>query len=110
MSYLGISKEFTVKVYPTVTKFETEDTKVDVLKDESKPFPKVTGTLLDDEEEDFSSAVTWTSSDENVVTTEDGKIKGIDAGTATITGKIGSREVATLPVTVNEKCWCCCRM
>lgn len=103
VSYLGISKEFTVKVYPTVTKFETEDTKVDVLKDESKSFPKVTGTLLDDEEEDFSSAVTWTSSDENVVTTEDGKIKGIDAGTATITGKIGSREVATLPVTVNEK-------
>ncbi|WP_433940722.1 Ig-like domain-containing protein [Paenibacillus lautus] len=103
VSYLGISKEFTVKVYPTVTKFETEDTKVDVLKDESKSFPKVTGTLLDDEEEDFSSAVTWTSNDENVVTTEDGKIKGIDAGTATITGKIGSREVATLPVTVNEK-------
>lgn len=103
VSYLGISKEFTVKVYPTVTKFETEDTKVDVLKGESKSFPKVTGTLLDDEEEDFSSAVTWTSSDENVVTTEDGKIKGIDAGTATITGKIGSREVATLPVTVNEK-------
>lgn len=103
VSYLGISKEFTVKVYPTVTKFETEDTKLDVLKDESKSFPKVTGTLLDDEEEDFSSAVTWTSSDENVVTTEDGKIKGIDAGTATITGKIGSREVATLPVTVNEK-------
>ncbi|WFB56681.1 Ig-like domain-containing protein [Paenibacillus sp. BR1-192] len=103
VSYLGISKEFTVKVYPTVTKFETEDTKVEVLKDESKSFPKVTGTLLDDEEEDFSSAVTWTSSDENVVTTEDGKIKGIDAGTATITGKIGSREVATLPVTVNEK-------
>ncbi|MFB4326305.1 Ig-like domain-containing protein [Priestia sp. BR_2] len=103
VSYLGISKEFTVKVYPTVTKFETEDTKLDVLKDESKSFPKVTGTLLDDEEEDFSSAVTWTSSDENVVTTEDGKIKGIDAGTATIIGKIGSREVATLPVTVNEK-------
>lgn len=103
VSYLGISKEFTVKVYPTVTKFVTEDTKLDVLKDESKSFPKVTGTLLDDEEEDFSSAVTWTSSDENVVTTENGKIKGIDAGTATITGKIGSREVATLPVTVNEK-------
>lgn len=103
VSHLGISKEFTVKVYPTVIKFETEDTKLDVLKDESKSFPKVTGTLLDDEEEDFSSAVTWTSSDENVVTTEDGKIKGIDAGTATITGKIGSREVATLPVTVNEK-------
>ncbi|SEK20346.1 Ig-like domain (group 2) [Paenibacillus sp. cl141a] len=103
VSYLGISKEFTVKVYPTVTKFETEDTKVDVLKDESKSFPKVTGTLLDDEEEDFSSTVTWTSSDENVVTTENGKIKGINAGTATITGKIGSREVATLPVTVNEK-------
>ena len=40
-----------------------------------------------------------------MVTTEDGKIKAIDAGTATITGKIGSREVATVPVTVNEKCW-----
>ncbi|MGG4345915.1 Ig-like domain-containing protein [Paenibacillus lautus] len=103
VSYLGISKEFTVKVYPTVTKFEAADTEVDVLKGESKSFPKVTGTLLDDEKEDFSSAVTWTSSDEKVVTTEDGKIKAIEAGTATITGKIGSREVATVPVTVNEK-------
>lgn len=103
VSYLGISKEFTVKVYPTVTKFEAADTEVDVLKGESKSFPKVTGTLLDDEKEDFSSAVNWTSSDEKVVTTEDGKIKAIDAGTATITGKIGSREVATVPVTVNEK-------
>lgn len=103
VSHLGISKEFTVKVYPTVTKFEVADSKVEVLKDESKSFPKVTGTLLDDEEQDFSSAVTWTSSDEKVVTTEDGKIKAIEAGTATITGKIGSREVATVPVTVNEK-------
>ncbi|MFE0559830.1 Ig domain-containing protein [Paenibacillus sp. NPDC058910] len=103
VSYLGISKEFTVKVYPTVTKFEAADTEVEVLKGESKSFPKVTGTLLDDEKEDFSSAVKWTSSDENVVTTEDGKIKAINAGTATITGKIGSREVASLPVTVNEK-------
>ena len=106
VSYLGISKEFTVKVYPTVTKFEATETEVDVLKGESKSFPKVTGTLLDDEKEDFSGAVIWTSSDEKVVTTEDGKIKAIDAGTATITGKIGSREVATVPVTVNEKCWC----
>lgn len=103
VSYLGISKEFTVKVYPTVTKFEAADTEVDVLKGESKSFPKVTGTLLDDEKEDFSSAVNWTSSDEKVVTTEDGKIKAIDAGTASITGKIGSRLVATVPVTVNEK-------
>lgn len=103
VSYLGISKEFSVKVYPTVTKFEAADTDVDVLKGESKSFPKVTGTLLDDEKEDFSSAVNWTSSDEKVVTTEDGKIKAIDAGTATITGKIGSRLVATVPVTVNEK-------
>lgn len=103
VSYLGISKEFTVKVYPTVTKFEAADTEVEVLKGESKSFPKVTGTLLDDEKEDFSSAVIWTSSDEKVVTTEDGKIKAIDAGTATITGKIGSREVATVLVTVNEK-------
>ncbi|MBT2764861.1 Ig-like domain-containing protein [Paenibacillus sp. ISL-20] len=103
VSYLGISKEFTVKVYPTVTKFEAADTEVEVLKGESKSFPKVTGTLLDDEKEDFSSAVIWTSSDEKVVTTEDGKIKAIDAGTATITGKIGSKEVATVLVTVNEK-------
>ncbi|MBU5346388.1 Ig-like domain-containing protein [Paenibacillus lautus] len=103
VSYLGISKEFSVKVYPTVTKFEAADTEVDVLKGESTSFPKVTGTLLDDEKEDFSSAVNWTSSDEKVVTTEDGKIKAIDAGSATITGKIGSRVVATVPVTVNEK-------
>ncbi|GAB6926144.1 hypothetical protein JCM10914A_01270 [Paenibacillus sp. JCM 10914] len=103
VSYLGISKEFTVTVHPTVTKFEAAETEIDVLKGENKAFPKVTGTLLDDEEKDFTSSVVWTTSDENVVTTDDGKIKAIDAGVATITGKIGSREVATVEVTVNEK-------
>ncbi|KOR90125.1 Ig-like domain-containing protein [Paenibacillus solani] len=103
VSYLGISKDFTVKVYPTVIRFDAADTEIEVLKGDSQSFPKITGTLLDEEKEDFSKSVTWTSNDEKVVTTEDGKIKAIDAGTTTITGKIGSREVATLPVTVNQK-------
>lgn len=103
VSYLGVSKEFTVKVYPTVVSFDVDDKEIEILKGDSQSFPKVTGTLLSEEKEDFSKAVTWTSDDENVVTTNDGKIKAIDVGTTTITGKIGSREVATIPVTVNQK-------
>ncbi|ANY75350.1 hypothetical protein BBD41_23785 [Paenibacillus ihbetae] len=103
VSYLGISKEFTVKVHPTVTKFEVEDSDIELLKDESKSYPKVTGLLLDNEKKDFSGEVVWTSSDENVVTAESSKFKAVDAGTATLTGKIGSKEVATVHVTVNER-------
>lgn len=103
VSYMGISKEFTVTVLPTVTRFETEETELELLKEQSQSFPKVTGTLLTEEKQDFTKSVTWTSSNESIVSTEDGKIKGLESGEAVITGKIGSREVANIRVTVNEK-------
>ncbi|MFC7679778.1 hypothetical protein [Paenibacillus sp. GCM10028914] len=102
-SYLGISKEFKVTVFPTVTKFNVEESELSLLKDESKSTPKVTGTLLDDEKQDFTKYVQWTTSDENIVTVEDGKVKARAQGNAVLTGKIGKREVTEIPVTVNEK-------
>ncbi|PAK54492.1 hypothetical protein [Paenibacillus sp. 7541] len=103
VSYMGISREFTVTVLPTVTSFETEETELELLKSQSQSYPKVTGTLLSEEKQDFTKSVTWTSSDDTIVSTEDGKIKGLESGEAVITGKIGTREVANIRVTVSEK-------
>lgn len=103
VSYLGISKEFSVTVLPTVTEFTTEESEVELLKDESESVPKVTGTLLDQEKQDFSKHVQWTTSDEEVATVDDGKIKAKAKGEAVLTGKIGSKEVVEVKVIVNEK-------
>lgn len=103
VSYLGISKEFRVTVFPTVTAFKTDENEFKLLKDESKSVPQVTGTLLDEEKQDFSKSVQWTTSDENIVTVDDGKMKAKAEGEAILTGKIGSIEVAEVTVTVNEK-------
>ncbi|SMF83244.1 hypothetical protein SAMN05661091_2340 [Paenibacillus uliginis N3/975] len=103
VSYLGISKEFRVTVLPTVTEFKTDETEFKLLKDESKSVPKVTGTLLDLEKQDFSKSVQWTTSDEKVATVDDDKIKAQAKGEAVLTGKIGSKEVAEVKVIVNEK-------
>ena len=45
--------------------------------------------------------VTWTSSDATVATVENGVVRGVKAGTATITAKVGAY-TATCEVTINE--------
>ena len=45
--------------------------------------------------------VTWTSSDATVTTVENGVVRGVKAGTATITAKVGAY-TATCEVTINE--------
>lgn len=45
--------------------------------------------------------VTWTSSDVTVATVENGVVRGVKAGTATITAKVGAY-TATCEVTINE--------
>lgn len=103
VSYLGISKEFRVTVFPTVTEFTVDEKEVKLLKDDSQSVPKVTGTLLDEEKQDFTKSVEWTTSDDTIVTVDEGKMKAKAEGEAILTGKIGSKEVAEVTVIVNEK-------
>ncbi|WP_054955295.1 Ig-like domain-containing protein [Paenibacillus dakarensis] len=103
VTYRGISKEFKVTVLPTVTEFTVDGTELSILKGESIPVPKVTGTLLDQEKQDFTKAVKWTTNEDAIVTVDDGRIRGKAEGTATLIGRIGSKEVAEVTVTVNEK-------
>lgn len=103
VSYLGISKEFRVTVFPTVKEFTVEEEEVKLLKDDSQSVPKVTGTLLDDEKQDFTKSVEWTTSDDTVVTVDEGKMKAKAEGEAILTGKIGNKQVAEVTVIVDEK-------
>ncbi|MNM73884.1 Bacterial Ig-like domain (group 2) [compost metagenome] len=88
VSHLGISKSIKVTVYPTITKWVAEKTKLDMFKGDSLATPKVKATKLDGEEIDFSKEVVWTSGNEEVATVEDGKIVAKGQGTVTLTAKL----------------------
>ena len=59
----------------------------------------LTATVKPDNATD--KTVTWTSSNTAIATVKDGKVKGVKAGTATITAKAGSK-TATCKVTVTK--------
>ena len=48
-----------------------------------------------------NKSITWSSSDNNIATVNNGTVKGINAGTATITAKTSNGKTATCNVTVN---------
>ncbi|ANS75055.1 hypothetical protein AWM70_10940 [Paenibacillus yonginensis] len=103
VSYLGVSRSFNLTVYPTITKFDMDTSDIEILKDDSKEFPKVTGTLLDESEQDFTKLVTWESSNEDVVAVDSGKFKAGETGSAVLTATIGSATVGSVNVKVSEK-------
>lgn len=93
VSYQGISKSIKITVQPTITKLEADKTELELFKNESLSVPKVKATKLDDVETDFSKDVVWTSSNEDIVKIEDGKIVAKDAGTTTIIAKLPESKV-----------------
>ncbi|MGG4550956.1 hypothetical protein [Paenibacillus humicus] len=93
VSYRGVSRSMNVTVQPTITKLEADKSELELLKNESLNVPKIKATKLDDEEIDFSKEVIWSSSNEDVVKIEDGKIVAKDAGKATITAKLPESKV-----------------
>ncbi|WP_422656987.1 hypothetical protein ACK8P5_14485 [Paenibacillus sp. EC2-1] len=103
VSYRGISKEFRVTVFPSVKEFTVEEKEIKLLKGDSQSVPKVTGILLDDEKQDFTKSVEWTTSDDTVVTVDEGKMNAKAEGKAILTGKIGNKQVAEVTVIVDEK-------
>ncbi|MUG44961.1 hypothetical protein [Paenibacillus woosongensis] len=93
VSYRGVSRSMNVTVQPTITKLEADKSELELLKNESLNVPKIKATKLDDEEIDFSKEVIWSSSNEDVVKIEDGKIVAKDAGKVTITAKLPESKV-----------------
>ncbi|WP_138493166.1 Ig-like domain-containing protein [Paenibacillus pinistramenti] len=103
VTYLGVSRSFTVTVYPTVTKFDVDTSDIEIIQGDSADVPEVTGTLLDETEKDFTKLVTWTSSDEDIFTVDSSKLESDDTGSAVLTATIGSVTVAEINVTVQQK-------
>ncbi|MBB6671740.1 Ig-like domain-containing protein [Cohnella nanjingensis] len=108
LTYKGVSKELSVTVYPTIEKMELGKTKLDVYVDDKGDLPSVKGTSINGGAVDLGKAVTWTSSDEGIVSLdEDGKWKALDVGTATLTAKIvngaGGEIAKSLEVNVTKK-------
>lgn len=59
------------------------------------------GTYPTAEELSVISDVTWTSSDDSIVSVSDGEIVGESVGTATISVSLDGTEIASVPITVN---------
>ena len=80
-----------------VKSIELSDKNINLTEGESAT---LVATVKPDDATDRS--VTWTSSDESIVSVEDGKVTAIKEGEATITAKAGN-ETATCVVTVEKK-------
>ncbi|GIP57844.1 hypothetical protein MKX50_16395 [Paenibacillus sp. FSL W8-0186] len=93
VSYRGVNRTMNVTVQPTITKLEADKSELELLKNESLNVPKIKATKLDDTELDFSKEVIWSSSNEDIVKIEDGKIVAKDAGKVIITAKLPESKV-----------------
>ncbi|MCQ4086664.1 Ig-like domain-containing protein [Saccharibacillus sp. JS10] len=115
--YGGISKDIKITVYPTVKSLDIAKSETELFKGESEALPKVNALKLDDAKLDLSNDVTWTSSDEEIATIENGKVIAKSAGTVTLTASLPDVSSVNSPsgdvsvrgkkvdfkVTINEK-------
>ncbi|MGG1314408.1 Ig-like domain-containing protein [Cohnella laeviribosi] len=106
-SYKGLTRTLNVTVYPTITELTIGKERIDTYADETGTLPSVSGTALSGDTIDISDAVTWTSSDDSVVSVKDGKWTARATGTATLTATIrngsGDELSGTVEVVVNKK-------
>ncbi|MCY9760960.1 Ig-like domain-containing protein [Paenibacillus alvei] len=111
-SYKGLTKSVEITVYPTIEKLKwTEEDKdakpgdnrkQNLILEDVKPMPKISGVALSGNTLDVSELVHWTSSNESVVSIKDGKMKAVAAGTATLTANVRNQSLL-LEVTVQRK-------
>jgi len=107
-SYKGLTKSVEITVYPTIEKLKwTEEDKnakpgdvrkQELILEDVKPLPKISGVSLSGNTLDVSELVQWTSSNESVVSVKDGKMKAAAPGTTFLTASIRNQ---TLPLEVN---------
>lgn len=69
-SYLGLTKELAVTIYPTVTDISLKKERMELLTDEKFALPGVIGTTLSGGSADVSGIAEWTSSDPSIVAFE----------------------------------------
>ncbi|MGZ9583877.1 Ig-like domain-containing protein [Paenibacillus marinisediminis] len=111
-SYKGLTKSIEVTVYPIIKDIEWKDEKTDknesgirelgVYVDDIVDIPVVMGVTLGGDKVDVSKIMKWTSSDEDVVTIDDGKIKALKRGEAQLVGVLDGKTMI-LNVKVNRK-------
>jgi hypothetical protein len=101
-SYRGVSQDIHVAVYPTISDIEVADDTIELFKEEVLQLPEVDGIMLNGQSLDISPLLSWTSSDENIVSIKSGKLTGKKAGQATLTAKVRQFSIA-IDVTVKEK-------
>ncbi|WP_239618867.1 hypothetical protein [Cohnella mopanensis] len=108
VTYMGLTKTITVTVSPTITTVDIEKDKLDVFVNDSAALPAVKGKTVAGDSKDIAKFVEWTSSNNNIVSIEDGKFKALTPGTAILTASMES--VAGMPfiadtiiVNVNKK-------
>ncbi|RAP73963.1 hypothetical protein [Paenibacillus montanisoli] len=101
-SYLGVSQQVSVTVYPTVGSLKAAKASVDAFLDEAIALPKVTAESIAEETIDVSSLVSWTSSNKDIVDKVDGTWTAKKLGTAVLTGTVQSKSVS-VTVEVHER-------
>jgi len=102
VSYKGLSKKIPVTVMPVVDDLRLDRSEIQLFKGEVADVPDVYGTDLNGTEYSFAQLAEWSSSDEEVVVVEDGKLKAKKPGKAVVTMTIRGK-TDTLRVEVLEK-------
>ena len=97
------AKEATCKVTVTAAVVPVESVKLDKESLEMVEGDKATLTATVTPDNATDKTVTWTSSDETIVTVANGEVTAVKEGTATITAKAGDNKTATCAVKVAKK-------
>jgi len=100
--YKGLVRQITMVIYPSVTKLEAAQDKIEAFIDANVSLPKITATTLSNEKTDISDLVTWTTNDSSILTKEDDNWVAKKVGIATLQATIDGKSVS-VQVTVSEK-------
>ncbi|MFC5530631.1 Ig-like domain-containing protein [Cohnella yongneupensis] len=110
VTYLGLTKEQTVTVYPSIVNVDIPKDQMDAYVEDTGSLPAVSGDTVGGDTQDISKLVQWTSSDATVVSIEDGKWKALKTGTAKLTatvvnepGALAGVKTDTITVDVHNK-------
>ncbi|QKS47976.1 Ig-like domain-containing protein (plasmid) [Paenibacillus cellulosilyticus] len=95
VTYKGTQRSLTVTVYPTVSdlSIDEDDQTIETYLEQTGSLPEVLAKSFSGDEVTVTSLLNWESSNESVVTVEDGKWKAVGTGTATLTGSINGYSI-----------------
>ncbi len=88
VTYKGLSRELPVSVYPSILEVAISQEEADLFEGETGALPGVKGKTASGDEIDISKLAAWKSSDESILTVEEGKWKAKKPGTAILTAEV----------------------